>query len=295
MSRSNTLVKIAAGGSVSSKFAIYLLLFLIVMTALGIAGSSMYYHYGSIERFTEMHSSNKINAEMIVAGSSSTWMSDHIPYLIHQTAPSNKKKWKQEWLKCQASWKEILPNYKYILWDDDDIDYFIKSRFPKFYKIFSSYPKQIQRADAVRYFILFEYGGIYADMDYMLLKDFTHLIPPGKVSITESPHGNEGLQNALMLSPPKHPFWLYVVQELLDYYYSNRNIHNVLESTGPQIVVRASKKAPAMMFNALPTNQFNPLTLTTATRKGTAKEGLEIRDVIKYKPYTVHMGTCSYC
>jgi mannosyltransferase OCH1-like enzyme len=37
----------------------------------------------------------------------------------------------------------------------------IASKFPWFLSTFKSYPYGIQRADALRYFVLYEYGGIY--------------------------------------------------------------------------------------------------------------------------------------
>ena len=36
---------------------------------------------------------------------------------------------------------------------------------PNFLAPYRSYPYDIQRADAIRYFILFEFGGLYLDLD----------------------------------------------------------------------------------------------------------------------------------
>ena len=41
----------------------------------------------------------------------------------------------------------------------------IKNEYPWFLKTYTSYPYDIQRVDAVRYFILHKYGGIYIDLD----------------------------------------------------------------------------------------------------------------------------------
>jgi hypothetical protein len=49
-------------------------------------------------------------------------------------------------------------------------------------------------------------------MDYMCIKNFYDKLPQDKVSISESPYkNNKYLQNALMCSPRKHPFWMKVI------------------------------------------------------------------------------------
>jgi len=37
----------------------------------------------------------------------------------------------------------------------------IATKFPWFLDTYKSYPYGIQRADALRYFVLYEYGGVY--------------------------------------------------------------------------------------------------------------------------------------
>ena len=60
---------------------------------------------------------------------------------------------------------------------------------------------------ATHYLILYKYGGIYADMDYMCFKNFYNILPKNKISISESPYKeNEEIQNALMISPPNNSF-----------------------------------------------------------------------------------------
>jgi mannosyltransferase OCH1-like enzyme len=38
-------------------------------------------------------------------------------------------------------------------------------RYPWFLETFDGYPYPIQRADAIRYFVLHHFGGIYIDLD----------------------------------------------------------------------------------------------------------------------------------
>lgn len=55
------------------------------------------------------------------------------------------------------------------LWTDRTAHYFIATHYPWFLDTFEHYPYPIQRADAIRYFILSHLGGIYIDMDDVAL------------------------------------------------------------------------------------------------------------------------------
>jgi mannosyltransferase OCH1-like enzyme len=51
------------------------------------------------------------------------------------------------------------------LWTDKSAREFIASEYPWFLETFDGYQFPIQRADAIRYFVLAYYGGIYIDLD----------------------------------------------------------------------------------------------------------------------------------
>ena len=56
--------------------------------------------------------------------------------------------------------------------------------------MWSQYPLAIHRADALRYYLLFHFGGLYADLDFVPLEgsaSFTARIPRGIVSVIENP------------------------------------------------------------------------------------------------------------
>lgn len=185
---------------------------------------------------------------------STTWNTDGVPKLVHQCAPADKSKWHPLWHLCQKTWFEHFPQHTYLMWTDEGIDDFMKTKYSSFYPIFKAYNENIKRFDAFRYFLLYEFGGIYADMDYECVKAFHHVLPAGKVSIAESMHAwDEGYQNALMASPPKHPFWLYVIDELI----RRKDELDVMYATGPLLVVQAIRDAPKDMFSGLPRKQFS--------------------------------------
>ncbi len=201
---------------------------------------------------------------------SSTWRTDEVSKIIHQTAPSDESKWHPIWAKCQATWKAKFPNHTYMFWNDQDIDTFIQTKFPKFYPAFKNYPHHIQRVDVARYFILYEYGGIYADMDYECVQNFESLLPRGRVSIG-TPTNEQAFQNALMASPPKHPFWHYVFAEVLAFrdYQADTKMLQVLSSTGPSVIERVARVVPQDMLNPLPSDKFDVNTVAVHDPKRT--------------------------
>ena len=136
-----------------------------------------------------------------------------IPKIIHQTAPSNKKKWHPIWESCQNSWKTCFPSpeYTYMFWDDDDLANLINTDFPSHAKLYEDFGKDvILKVDFARYAILYKYGGIYADMDFMCKKNFYSKLEEDTISIVESPAPREVVQNSLMASNVGNKLWLDV-------------------------------------------------------------------------------------
>lgn len=109
-----------------------------------------------------------------------------------------------------AAWKQHFPEgaWDYFLWNAEGIRALIRDHYPWFLSIFDGYPFDIQRVDAARYFMLYHYGGLYADLDFEPRTNFWDSIPKYKPGLVESPYTMyEVLQNSLMSSPRGHPFW----------------------------------------------------------------------------------------
>ncbi|PVH16934.1 uncharacterized protein CXQ87_004492 [Candidozyma duobushaemuli] len=152
-----------------------------------------------------------------------------IPKIIHQT-------YKDEhipklWQPGQKACVEMHPDYQYILWTDDTARQFIAQEFPWFLSTWDSYPYPIQRADAIRYFALAHYGGIYIDLDDGCVRRLDPLLTvPAFVRQTVP----TGISNDVMGAVPKHPFFIKVLDSLQKY---KRNwlvpYITIMFSTGP--------------------------------------------------------------
>ncbi|GMI57719.1 hypothetical protein ScalyP_jg2319 [Parmales sp. scaly parma] len=114
----------------------------------------------------------------------------------------------------------------------------------------------IQRVDASRYFILYHFGGVYADLDYEILtNDLWYYLPTNKVGLVESPYlYNELVQNSFMSSPVNSEFWPLVFDTL------ERNKHSgVLKSTGPGMLTDVIRTASPSLWRVLDCENFQRL------------------------------------
>jgi mannosyltransferase OCH1-like enzyme len=160
-----------------------------------------------------------------------------VPKIIFQTwkshtvIPDNFRYWSN-------TWKLHHPDYEYILWDDADNRAFMADNFAWFLPTFDGYPKNINRADAVRYFFLYYYGGIYADMDFECLRPIDSLLTTDASVILgrmDTKNANHSIPNAIMISKPRDPFWIYVFQQLV----RNKGSASVEATTGPIMLYEA--------------------------------------------------------
>ena len=171
--------------------------------------------------------------------------------LIHLIGPRQQSRWLPIWNTSYASWSTCYPEHELRLWDDSDIDELLQSRLGTFHNFVKAYPLPIHRYDVARYCILYLQGGIYADMDFECLKPFDHVLEAGKVAVAESPYDHERAQNALLASPPGHPFWVDVTRELL----RKRFNPLVVKATGPHVIESVASRHPGMV-QFLPRRQF---------------------------------------
>jgi len=132
-----------------------------------------------------------------------------------------------------AAYRKLFPELEIKIWTDDEMRKLIESEFAWFLPAYDAYPRNIQRIDSVRYFILYKYGGLYSDLDYMPLGNFWELLDPVKVSIAQSPiRFAESVQNSLMASPSGHPFWLIMFEALK----RNANVRDISQSSGTALL-----------------------------------------------------------
>lgn len=154
-----------------------------------------------------------------VNGSSSSVPSSEvhaIPRILHQTSATTTIP--DKWVDLQKSCKEAYSEFEYKHWTDENAREFIASKYSWFLDTWDNYAFPIQRADAIRYFILYHFGGIYLDMDTLCNKT----IPFDQIEADGAEHHAvfksttpTGVSNDLMISSPRHPAFKTVLSKIV--------------------------------------------------------------------------------
>jgi mannosyltransferase OCH1-like enzyme len=159
-----------------------------------------------------------------------------IPKIIHQT-------WKDEnipdkWKESVNSCKTLYSDFTYMLWTDEMMKEFISKEYPWFYDTYMSYPHQIQRCDAFRYFVLYKYGGVYFDMDIMCLKKLSSFLKYDAI-VSKSFNVSSLYTNMFFAFSKQNTFLKFCVDNLQKYKNSHskfgKHLH-VMNSTGPSFM-----------------------------------------------------------
>lgn len=100
-----------------------------------------------------------------------------IPPIIHQIWEGKTEPIMPNRLRILAeSWKEKKPTWEYHLWSQTEMEQLVKNSFPDFEEIYFNFKYNVQRWDAIRYMILYKYGGFYADLDTECLEPSSGLM-----------------------------------------------------------------------------------------------------------------------
>jgi glycosyltransferase involved in cell wall biosynthesis len=197
-----------------------------------------------------------------------------IPKIIHQT-------WKDANLPShlaafQRTWQEHHPDWEYKLWTDAENRAFLAEHFPWFLPIYDSYSHFICRVDAVRYFWLYYYGGVYIDLDFECLSPIDSLVAEQSLVLSLEPQTHtlenltasarklsEILSPAWMATVARHPFWEHLWQHLV----ASKQQTDPLDATGPFLLTRAYHAYPQTTdVCVIPADRLHPLSLTEIER-----------------------------
>jgi hypothetical protein len=168
-----------------------------------------------------------------------------IPNILFQTWET--KTISPEFSKIARSWIERNPNYKYVFQDAREREEFLKTNFDE--RVHNAYLKiraGAFKADLWRYCILYEYGGVYADIDTLCLGNLDDFIGTANSCVfvidlnQNSEEGTHNLANGFIAIEPRSP----IMRECI-----LRVVHNVehgivdksrlLDFSGPGVLGRS--------------------------------------------------------
>ncbi|KAF2149192.1 glycosyltransferase family 32 protein, partial [Myriangium duriaei CBS 260.36] len=135
---------------------------------------------------------------------------------------------------------EHNPSFQILIWNATAASTFMAEHYAWFLPIYTSYPHPIQRIDALKYFLLWHYGGVYMDLDVSCRRPLNPLLAFPAWYPKASP---VGVNNDLMASRARHPLVGMMLEQLS---VKNKSwgltYLTVFWSTGPQFVSGVMKR-----------------------------------------------------
>lgn len=110
-------------------------------------------------------------------------------------------------LKCLKSWKNYLPDYRIVLWNEKSFN--VQSN--RFTSEAYSCKKYAFVSDYVRLYVLYNYGGIYMDADVEVIKNLDKFLDKPAFSGFEN---YDFIPTGIIGAIPRHPW----IKRFLDYY-----------------------------------------------------------------------------
>lgn len=142
-----------------------------------------------------------------------------------------------QWIK---SWTKNHPDWKYMYWTDESSRKLIFDKYSYLLPVYDNYVENMRRADAMRYVILYEFGGVYADLDMESRLPLDAITRKYSCILAQEPYehplmdtGFEHLvTNAFMACKAGHPFMKQLIENLPRF----AKMFHLLDSTGPHYI-----------------------------------------------------------
>lgn len=193
-------------------------------------------------------------------------------------------------IKCINSWKKFLPDFEIKEWNEKNFNISIIPYTAEAYKK----KKYAFVSDYARFWILYNYGGIYFDTDVEIIQSLEPIITKGAFLGCENAPEQESSETFVnpglgMASPPK----LQIFKDILDSYQADRftkngslnlttivtRTTNILKKHG---LHNSSNIQQIECLNIYPTEYFCPINYVTKEKKVTSNT------------YTIHHFAASW-
>ena len=224
------------------------------------------------------------------------------PTIIHQIWSDSKTPLPKYFNALCETWKNDYPEWEYILWNDQMMDEFIQEQYPQYWNIYSHFPYDVQRWDAIRYLILDKTGGMYIDVDYESLVPINKLIEDKTCCFALAPKSHckvfkrpidQVFNNAMMLSIPGHSFIRKIIKtvfrkETLDCEASKHLC--VYNTTGPWMLIDLYSKLTIEEkkdIYLIPAQYVTPFDIQEARRVIMGEESEELEQCLE-NAYALH-------
>jgi mannosyltransferase OCH1-like enzyme len=186
----------------------------------------------------------------------------NIPKIIYQSWKTHEIP--EHWEISPESIKGIMPDWKYVLYDNEENREMVAEYFPDFLPYYDAFPYDIMRADAARYCFLYLYGGIYMDLDFEVQQDLSELFRGScEVYLVASGNVSSVYTNSFMASQPRSKFWLEVIEEMkkpLGFWQGLLKHFVIMCQSGPLMLSRVTSKTNTVI-GVLPRKRVMPCSI----------------------------------
>jgi mannosyltransferase OCH1-like enzyme len=174
-----------------------------------------------------------------------------IPKIIHQIWLGSP--FPEEYKQFQQSWKKYHPDWEYRLWTEEEIQK-LNLINQDLYDASVNYG---EKSDIVRYELLYQFGGLYADTDFECLKplDILHHTYDFYIGVQPLDTNFSQLGIGLMGSVPGHPLMRHCIGGI-----RHNNTRQIILRTGPIHCTKVFHRyaGQGMLDIALPASYFYP-------------------------------------
>lgn len=142
--------------------------------------------------------------------------------------PAHRIPFQESWIKQHSDWEVKV-------WKDAEARRLMEQHYKSFLELYDSYPSPIFRADMIRYFILYHFGGLYVDWDFYCFRNTEKLFDGDSqfYAFHEPPEHAAGtaVNNGLMAAVKGSDFIWSVIEALRP--APGNSFFDVLDTTGP--------------------------------------------------------------
>lgn len=181
-----------------------------------------------------------------------------VPKIIHQVWINADPEIPEKWRQGPSSWKKHHPDWVYFLWTKDNARPYMAAKHPDYLGLFDSYPYEIMRIDMIRYFFLYDFGGVYCDLDDYPLANIESYLETGAQAYFVHQSTGYIYINSFMASQRGAPVWLEVHRGLLretPWWCIGKHL-TVMMGTGPIMLDSVLRKS-CQTYAVLPRCKFN--------------------------------------
>ncbi|HVX00672.1 MAG TPA: glycosyltransferase [Candidatus Babeliaceae bacterium] len=187
-----------------------------------------------------------------------------IPKVIHQIWLGSP--FPEKYKRYQESWLRNHPDWQYKLWTDEDV------KKMKLYNqaAYNNAPNYGEKADILRYEILYHHGGLYVDTDFEAIRSFDVLNNSYDFYVGISRVNPVRVSNALIASKPGHPIFKHCMKIIKRNQQQKLFETQTVERTGPEVLTQAFLSyiaSDTTSIIALPISFFYPLPIGHLARE----------------------------